>query len=266
MALPTTTVRDRLWLFTCVAGADRTWLERGGIATVSRMTPAEGAFYLDVPNLILVRAEGQPAPEAFEQYAYSFGPLRRVLWSIVGCGGRHEGDELPAVLGLAERFPNIRGVFMDDFFRGDGGANLSVDELQGVRHRLEAAGRRLELWVVTYTHMLGESMRPWLDLCDVLTLWTWSCDDLEALPDHLARLETIAPDGRKALGCYLWDYPSSRPVPVDRVRRRCETGLQWLREGRIEGLIFLANTVCDYGFESVEWTRQWIQDVGGQEL
>ena len=257
-------VRDRLWIFTCFAGADHMWLERSGVSVRSRMTPAEGAFYLGVPNLILVRAEGQPPPEAFEQYARSFRPLDRVVWSIVGSGGRHEGDELPAVLDLAARFPNIRGVFMDDFFKSDGGANLSVGELREVRDRLDDAG--LDLWVVTYTHMLDEAMRPWLELCDVLTLWTWSSDHLDALPDNLARLEAVAPDARIALGCYFWDYPNNRPVPLDREQRQCEAGLRWLHEGRIEAMVFLANTVCDYGFEHVEWTRQWIHDVGGQEL
>ena len=31
-------------------------------------------------------------------------------------------------------------------------------------------------------------------------------------------------------------------------------------------MIFLANTVMDVGLESVEWTRQWIQEVGQEPL
>jgi hypothetical protein len=43
-------------------------------------------------------------------------------------------------------------------------------------------------------------------------------------------------------------------------------GLQWLQEGRIEGMIFLASCICDLGLETVEWSRQWIQKVGGGKL
>ena len=46
----------------------------------------------------------------------------------------------------------------------------------------------------------------------------------------------------------------------------CELGLRWLREGRIEGMIFLASCICDLGIETVEWTRAWIAEVGEQKL
>ncbi len=264
MAVPAATVLDRFWIFTCVAGADRQWLERGGITAPSRMTPAEGAFYLDVPNLILVRSEGQPAAP-FDQFARSLAPLKRVAWSIVGSGGKHEDDELPRVLDLAARFPNITAVFMDDFFTTEG-ANLSLDELRSVRERLEVAGRRLDLFVVVYTHMLRPDMAPYLELCDVVTLWTWSSDDLKDLSDNFARLEALCPGARKLLGCYFWDYPNDKPVPLPLMQRQCATGLEWLREGRLDGMVFLGNTVADFGFESVEWTREWIRDVGQQAL
>jgi len=259
------TVRDKLWVFTCVAGADHKWLERGGVTTASRMTPAEGAFYLGVPNLILVRSEGQPPAEAFEQYARSFAPLDHVAWSIVGSGGRHDGDELPGVLDLAARFPNISTAFMDDFFTSDG-ANLSLDELRSVRERLVAGDRRLDLMVVAYTHMLDQRMAPFLELCDAVTLWTWSSDDLPDLAANFARLEAISPDTRKLLGCYFWDYPNAKPVPLPLMQQQCTMGLEWMLEGRLDGLVFLGNTVADFGFDSVEWSRQWIQEVGQREI
>ena len=52
----------------------------------------------------------------------------------------------------------------------------------------------------------------------------------------------------------------------DLIKHQCEVGLRWLQAGRIEGIIFLGNTVLDLGFESAEWTRQWIQQVGDTEL
>ena len=43
-------------------------------------------------------------------------------------------------------------------------------------------------------------------------------------------------------------------------------GLEWLRQGRIEGMVFLASCICDMGLETVEWTRQWIAEVGDTPL
>jgi len=50
------------------------------------------------------------------------------------------------------------------------------------------------------------------------------------------------------------------------MEQQCETGLRLLKQKRIEGIIFLSNTVADLGFESVEWTRNWIQKVGDTKV
>jgi len=39
-----------------------------------------------------------------------------------------------------------------------------------------------------------------------------------------------------------------------------------LREGAIDGMIFLASCICDLELETVEWTRRWIQEVGDNPL
>ena len=49
-------------------------------------------------------------------------------------------------------------------------------------------------------------------------------------------------------------------------QEQCELGLEWLKQGRIDGMIFLASCICDLDLETVEWTRKWIQKVGDQEL
>ena len=50
------------------------------------------------------------------------------------------------------------------------------------------------------------------------------------------------------------------------MKLQCETGLRWLQEGRIEGIIFLGNTTMDLGYPSVDWTREWIRKVGNTQL
>jgi hypothetical protein len=73
--------------------------------------------------------------------------------------------------------------------------------------------------------------------------------------------------GRKPIlwGCYLFDYGNNRPMPVERMKLQCELGLKWLREGKIEGMIFLASNVCDMKLPAVEWTREWIRNVGREK-
>ena len=258
-------VRDRLWIFTCVAGSDNNYLEAGGITTGSRMTPAESAFYLDVPNLMMVRWKGLPAPP-YDQYAYSFRPLKQVFWSIVGSGGSKEEDELSPLLDAASHFPNITGVMMDDFFTGEGKGQLNVDDLKNIRGRLDVNGRRLDLCVVLYTHQLDLPVAPYIDQTDIVSLWTWNADHLSDLERNMERTRQLKPDGRIFLGCYLWDYPNARPVPSNLMERQCELGLQWLKNGEIEGIVFLGNTVCDLNLEVVEWTRDWIKKEGNTPI
>jgi len=83
---------------------------------------------------------------------------------------------------------------------------------------------------------------------------------------NLAKLEKLTPKNGRLLGCYMWDYGKRQPMPVELMKMQCEKGLKWLNEGLIEGMIFLASCVCDLELEAVEWTRQWISEVGGQRL
>ncbi|MBI2190487.1 MAG: hypothetical protein HYU36_00715 [Planctomycetes bacterium] len=260
------TLRDRFWVWAHEAGShDRDY----NLPKPSRMTPAEGAFYLGTPNLIMVRYHDRPSPP-FEQYAVPFRPLRSVVWSIVGAGGRTEGEERAQVLKLAERSPNITGVMMDDFFRGLGKGKdigaLSLEQLGSVRGQLQVAGRRLDLWVVLYTHQLDWPVEAHLRLCDKVTLWTWKPEDLERLEAHFQRLESLTPSSGKLLGCYMYDFAAKRPMSVERMKLQCDRGLEWLRSGRIEGMIFLASCIADLDLEAVEWTRDWIARVGEERV
>ena len=65
---------------------------------------------------------------------------------------------------------------------------------------------------------------------------------------------------------YIWDYPNRRPVPLDLMRHQCELGLKWLKEKRIQEMIFLANTVLDIGAPGGEFARSWIAKVGREPL
>jgi hypothetical protein len=290
-----TTVRDHLWIFTVPAGLDNESLEQGQRHGGSRMTPAEGAFFLDVPNLLLIRSNNLPrlpdsepgrAKTSFEQYAISFQPLKQVVWSVVGSGGQGGMAELPYVLSLAKNFTNIGGIYLDDFIidhkkRADGSVvgrpALHPSELTSAREKLKSVGRPMDIWITLYSHEVNPKhaahvgcdppLATFLDRFDVLTLWTWNANELPKLEESLAALEAAAPKHRRiALGMYIWDFPNSRPVPLPLMQRQCELGLKWLKEKRVQELIFLANTVLDVGAASGEFARDWIAKVGPQPL
>jgi hypothetical protein len=261
-----TTVRDRMWMWGHEAGSHDTGFD---IQRTSRMTPAEAAFYMDLPNMIMVRYLDNP-PIPFDQHAISFRPLKEVYWSVVGAAGRNSQEELDHVLDLAKRFPNITGIFMDDFFHSSGAegelAVLPVSDIQAMRDKLVVDGKRLDLGVTLYTHQLDMPLGPYLDLCDWVSLWTWNSDDLVHLEENLAKCEKLSPHSKRLLGLYMWDYGPKRPMPLERMKMQAETALRWLRAGRIGGIIFLASCICDLDLDTVEWSRAWIRQVGDEQL
>jgi hypothetical protein len=263
------TVRSRLWLWGHAAGSHSgLW----NLPATSSITPALAVRYMGIPNVIMVVFGGKPEPP-FDEAAAELAGIDNLVWSIVGDAGSPRNDEqtdLEPVLELARRQPNVVGAMMDDFFRepDESGAvaRFSPADLAGFRDRLHASPPPLDLWVVVYTHDLERPLRPYLQSCDVVTFWTPRAAGLADLERNLARFEERAPGKRTVLGCYMWDYGESRPMPVEMMRRQCELGLSWLRTGRIEGMVFLATCIWDLGLEAVEWTRDWVKRVGDEPL
>ena len=150
----------------------------------------------------------------------------------------------------------------DDFFRGRNSerpASLTIDELKDIQRQLKESSKKLDLFVTLYTRRLDPDIRDYLDLIDVITLWPWETAEL-------ANLEKLAPKSRKLLGCYTASLdPKGTPrwtaMPVPIMQQQCETGLRWLREGRIDGII-IYGTAMDLGWECVDWVRDWTQRVG----
>ena len=115
-------------------------------------------------------------------------------------------------------------------------------------------------------YQLDLPFEPYMRECDVTTFWTWNAKDIDRLEENFEKLHRKMPDSRKVLGVYMYDYGESKPMPVEVIAPQCELGLRWLREGRIEGMIFLASCVGDLELEAVEWSRRWIAQVGDEEL
>jgi hypothetical protein len=266
------TVRDRMWVFCNPINADY-----GIVRKRSVMSPLENAVYLGVPNIIMANQYPEAGQEdwykpwtpPFEQYAFPLKMLKRVTWSIVGASGVTKDSERQQVLAMARRTPNIVGVYMDDFFREAGSAkmaSLTLDQMGEIRRQLKGPEKKLDLFVTLYTNQLDSPIGDYLKLIDVITLWTWETADLANLETNLAKLERLAPKSRILVGCYTTQYtkhqtPAWTALPVPIMQDQCEKCLRWLHQGRIEGIIIYGNFL-DFGWEAMEWTRNWIQQVG----
>jgi hypothetical protein len=266
---PKSIVRDKLWLWAHDSGSHN---ESWGLPKHSRITPAEAAFYLGIPNLIMVRYLGLPSLP-FDQYAIPFRALKQVVWSVVGATGQTDPKEKKHVLELAGRELNITGLMMDDFFAGIPGGGgkgqkpaLSLKNLWQLRRRSQVKGRQLDLWAVLYESQLEQPVSEYLPLLDKISFWTWNSTRLRELKRNFEKLEGLAPACGKVLGCYLWDYGKKKPMPLSLMQHQCKLGLEWLKAGRIEGIIFLASCICDLELEAVEWTRRWIARTGNTAL
>ncbi len=260
------TVRDHLWVFAVPPNTDFDRFKRRSV-----MTPVESAYYFGVPNIIMVQAStseskyGRFEPP-FEQYAVALKSLKRVAWSVVGSGGFSAEGETREVLELAGKTLNFVGVMLDDFFGATENwtrAMWTAEELAAFRRKLQQTGKKLDIFVTLYTSQMDLPLQGYLDLIDVITLWTGDMANLEV---HLKKAEKLAPKLRKMAGIYVADYGTGKSRPVEEIKLQCETSLKWLRDGRIKGIIFLGNTAMDFDFESVEWTRAWIREIADTEL
>ena len=268
-------VRDKFWLFASRAHDDDIWLGKSHdnrFTRRSRITPAEGAAMLDVPNVIMITSDCDPAPYSKNAYGYmdSFCRMQNVVWSVVGSGGCRMGNEEQFVCELAKRYPNVTGAFADDFISMPGeSAEECEKKLQlakSIRATLDTAVRPMSMWLTVYTHNLLNCDTSLWDMFDAVSLWTWSYEELRNLQDNFKLFEEKFPQQKKYLGIYLYDYPSGQPVPVEYMQLQCEYGLSLLKEKRIDGMIFLTNCVMGVGLPSEYWLRNWIDQVKNMEL
>ncbi len=271
------TVRDKLWLFSNPTNADYGLLRKRSV-----MSPFEAAVYMGIPNIFMVQqyprkgeeSRYKPFEPPFEQYTLPLSMLKRVAWSIVDAGGVTKDWEIKQVIRMAHKIPNFVGVYMDDFFKEEKVANpasFTMEELRAVQQQLNGPKKKLDSYVTFYAQFLDRPFGEYLKLIDVITLWTGKPADLVNLDTNLARLEKLVPKSRKMLGLYTVDYDEKRTpawigMAVPTMRQQCEQALKFLRRGQIEGIIIYGGTTLDLGFESVDWTRKWIQEVGETKL
>jgi len=270
--------RDKFWMFGVRPHQDDIHLGRSRLEPHrkrSRITPAEGAAMLDLPNMLMIGCQGQPVPYSEDAYGYadSFVRMNKVMWGASGSSGFRIGNEEKFICDLAEKYPNITGAFLDDLFhhfRGDPDANEKMKAmLHEIRTGLDKACRPMEMYMVWYIHELDQLDPASLDDLDGITIWTKQSEELIYLEERFEQLEKVYAGKKIMLGIYMFDFFDpivAHPIRNELMEVQCELALRLLKEGRIEGIIFEANSVMGVGLESEKWLREWIDKVKYTEV
>jgi len=239
---------------------------------VNLMDSAQGARDLGIPNCCRVVMLDKPTPP-FDKEAEKLRDLKQVVWSAVGAGGvaRNNNDQsdLSEVLRQAKMHSNVTGAVLDDFFpsvegfQSDGKrARHSIESVRSMSESLHNfPGRPLDLWLVWYTYQLDYPISDYLELCDVITLWTWKGAELEALDENIAKLAAKTPGKRRLAGCYMWNYGEKKPLTIEEMQFQLDRYEDWINQGVLEGIVFCSNCIGDIGLDTVDLTRAWIKRV-----
>ena len=263
--------RDKFWMFGVRPHQDDIHLGKnaeGRRFMESRITPAEAALMLDVPNMLMINCQGTPPAFSHDAHGYaeSFITMKKVMWSAVGSGAYRAGNEDEFICLLAEQYPNIVGAFMDDFFTDSKTPDEAEALLIEIRAGLSKACRPMELYTVMYSHEIDAIDVRLMDYIDGISLWTWDSSNLVHLEENFNTLEKKFPKQKKLLGIYMYDFSKGMPVPNELMEHQCELGLQLMMEGRLDGMIFEANSVMGVGLTSELWLREWIKKAKYTEV
>jgi hypothetical protein len=199
--------------------------------------------------------------------------MDKVVWSAIGDGGSQRNNEktdLEEVLRQAEKFPNVTGAVLDDFFtnKEHGWARQPVEGIKDMQRQLRSfTKRQLDLWVVWYKRQLDFEIDGYLSQFDVITYWNmFASAELAEIDDDIAKAVKRTPGKRRMAGCYMWNYGEHKPLTIPEIEGQCQKYYNWIKKGDIEGIVFCSNCIADLGLEAVEWVRQWIKEVGDTEV
>lgn len=252
------TVREFMWAWGHAVNAHR---QGWGIQQDSTMTPAAGADYLGVSNLLMVLPPSREEARAVAEF-------RRVIWQQKFKPNFEFKENLETIWTLAQSHPNIEGIIIDDLTsveileRG-----MQPGHLEALRNALNRKTLPFDLWGVLYSMNFDlPQLADYLRLLDVISFWTWKSNDLAQLDTNFAHCRKLAQGKPIMLGLYMYDFGQKQVMPVERMKFQCEKALTWLKNGQIAGMIFLATCNTDLNLKAVEWTRQWIQEVGDETL
>ena len=64
----------------------------------------------------------------------------------------------------------------------------------------------------------------------------------------------------------MYDFTTREAVDMKLMKFQCEFGLEMLKTGRLDGLVFEANSVMGIGLPTEEYLREWIAQTRDIEI
>jgi len=270
------TLRDCIWLWGHesgqVDGPKNAW---GLPPFKERYHQVQACRDWGVLNLCCVRWD-MPGKE----FRDSLSGLRRVTFPVSSIKGDYKSYAklLDWTFDAAKEMPNMTGIDFDDFFRAADSPQptaYTVDELKEVRRRFGALGRPFEMRVVAYDFLFHrgtghsharedpEVLRPYFEQFDVIMLWTWWAKSIKRLPRWLDELRRVSCGKSVFLGLYLWDFGEKKAeLPAELMKFQLDFALEKWKSREIDGVIFLATSICNRDFEAVRMAREWVKANG----
>ena len=268
---------DKFWIWGQDAGShhrsagNAAWKLPG----TNKMGPVEGAEYLGIKNVCRVVMDGTPVPP-FDAESEKMKSMRQVVWSSMGDSGSRRNDnasDLEEVLKQAEKYPNVTGSILDDFFispeHNQGRvARYSLDYTKDMRNHLHRCkARPLDFWLVGYKGQFDWPVEKYLELFDVVTYWNMMAPaEISEIDDDYGKVVQKTLGKRRLNGCYIWNYGEGKPLTIKQIEAECEKYHGWIKEGLSDGIIFCSNCCADLGLESVEWLKGWIREAGKESV
>ncbi len=256
-------VRDKLWIVGIPAHSmDKilfgSWEQHMDkelrIGSRSRISPMDGAFMLDIPNVIMMPYDGNPVPFSEEALGYmeSFYPLSRVLWGGNGTATR-KGDESAFVREMVHTYPNLCGMMAED-----------PALVAAFRQGLDKAARPMELWMAACleTALAPESIGE----ADGVMLWWHRPLTVTQIEERLTALTSALRGKKVLLALPLMDFETPRVLNTEEFSAPCERVLRWLLEKRIDGIAFTTNASMGVRHPSEYWLREWVDKVKYTEV
>jgi len=192
---------------------------------------------------------------------WEFAELRDpfAVRNVVDARPERVRSEAANVSSLSLQYPNISGAFHDDMLGLARREGLTGEQYGAIYEALRSANPTLKLWAVVYTHELQpENWRPFLPFIDVVSLWIWRATDIPEMDDSITLAKRVLPGKPINMGCYLRDYPTAAPVPMELLRQQWEGVWRNLEQGRIGGYSILGTVLIDGQQEQAEWVRDFI--------
>ena len=153
-------------------------------------------------------------------------------------------EEARTVGQLSQQFPNVIGAFDDDLLGAIKQEHTTPEQYEQVYRELKRSNPKLKLWSVVYSHELDP--QNWIGFTpymDVISFWVWDVKDLANLDRYIDQCRTNFPNKLLNLGCYLRNYPTQSPMPMDMLKFQWERVLKYLDAGAIDGYSIIASVL-----------------------